>query len=300
MIRFQFVDDHRNTHEVKRMCAVLGIQRSSFYKWCATRPARQARQEADDALLERIRHHFKEWDHTYGYRRITSELGDDPEVSEPVNRKRVARLMREDHLVGVHLRKPKTTTITDPDAQVFADLVGRDFTAAELGTTYVGDITYLPYGTEGKFLYLATVIDLYSRRIVGWSIADHMRTSLVEDALQSAVNNRETLNNAIFHSDHGRQYTSSAFQAMCRRFGVVQSMGRIGSSADNALAESFNAALKRETLQGAKRWATAGQCRREVFRWLTRYNTRRRHSSLGNRAPVDFEAYTAPMIDIAV
>ncbi|WP_407645353.1 IS3 family transposase [Brevibacterium limosum] len=297
VIRFQFVDDHRNTHEVKRMCAVLGLQRSSFYKWCACRSARAARQAADDALCERIEHHFEFWDHTYGYRRITAELADDPEVDEPVNRKRVARLMRNNGMVGIHLRKPKTTTMADPEAQVFADLVGRDFSAAELGTTYVGDITYLPYGNEGKFLYLATVIDLYSRRIVGWSIADHMRSSLVEDALQNALNNRETLEGAIFHSDHGRQYTSSSFQAMCRRFGVVQSMGRVGSSADNALAESVNAALKRETLQGEKRWASELECRREVFRWLVRYNTGRRHSALGYRAPVDFEVGYASMVD---
>ena len=133
------------------------------------------------------------------------KLAADPAVEGVVNHKRVARLMRENTLVGVHLRKSKITTVKDPDAQVFADLVGRDFTASELGTTYVGDVTYLPYGTEGKFLYLATVIDLCSRRIVGWSMADHMRTSLVEDALQSAANNRETLKDAIFHSDHGRQ-----------------------------------------------------------------------------------------------
>jgi transposase InsO family protein len=232
-------------------------------------------------------------------REVNQTFSSPPHVDEPVNRKRVARLMRNNGMVGIHLRKPKTTTISDPDAQVFADLVGRDFSAAELGTTYVGDITYLPYGDEGKFLYLATVIDLYSRRIVGWSIADHMRSSLVEDALQNAVNNRETLEGAIFHSDHGRQYTSSSFQAMCRRFGVVQSMGRVGSSADNALAESVNAALKRETLQGAKRWVSDLECRREVFRWLVRYNSRRRHSSLGYRAPVDFEVDYTFMMDIA-
>ena len=126
-----------------------------------------------------------------------------------------------------------------------------------------------------------------------------MRSSLVEDALQNAVNNRETLEGAIFHSDHGRQYTSSSFQAMCRRFGVVQSMGRVGSSADNALAESVNAALKRETLQGAKRWVSDLECRREVFRWLVRYNSRRRHSSLGYRAPVDFEVDYTFMMGIA-
>ena len=220
-------------------------------------------------------------------------------MDESVNHKRVARLMREGAMVGVHLRKPKITTITDPDAQVFADLVGRDFTAAELGTAYVGDITYLPYGTEGRFLYLATIIDLCSRRIVGWSITDHMRTSLVEDAFKNAFNNRETLKGAIFHSDHGRQYTSSVFQATCRRLGVVQPMGRVGSSADNALAKSVNAALKRETLQGAKRWSCEFECRREVFRWLVRYNSRRRHSSLGYRAPVDYEDDYASMMDVA-
>lgn len=119
----------------------------------------------------------------------------------------------------------------------------------QLRTTYVGDITYLPYGTEGKFLYLATVIDVCSKRFVGWSIADHMRTSLVEGTMYSAVNARETPKDTIFHSDHGRQYTSSAFQATCCRFGVVQSMGRIGSSADNALAEASNGRL--EHLRGS-------------------------------------------------
>ena len=168
----------------------------------------------------------------------------------------------------------------------------------QLRTTYVGDITYLPYGTEGKFLYLATVIDVCSKRFVGWSIADHMRTSLVEGTMYSAVNARETPKDTIFHSDHGRQYTSSAFQAKCRRLGVVQSMGRIGSSADNALEESENAALKRETLQGAKRWDTAAQYPREVFRWLIRYNSRRRQSVLGYRAPNDFEFDRASKMDL--
>lgn len=115
---------------------------------------------------------------------------------------------------------------------------------------------------------------------MGWSIAEHMRTSLVEDALHQAVNHRESLSSAIMHTDHGRQYTSSAFQERCLRFGVVPSMGRIGSSADNALAESVNASLKREMLQGAKRWSSAAACRRDVFRWIVRYNTSRRHSAL--------------------
>ena len=290
MIRFWFVDDHRRTHEVKRMCEVLGIHRSSYYKWRAGKTARQAREEADAALTERIRAHHQEWDHTLGYRRMTAELADDDQVEGPINHKRVARLMRVNNIVGVHLRKPKNTTIKDPDAQVFADLVGRDFSAEAPGSVFVGDITYLPHSGTGEFLYLATVLDVCSKRLVGWSIADHMRTELVENALDNAAAARGSLEGAIFHSDHGRQFTSSDYQATCRRHGVVQSMGRIGSSADNAMAESFNASLKRETLQGAKRWADEAQCRTEVFRWITRYNTRRRHSALQNRSPLDYEA----------
>ncbi|WP_166433064.1 IS3 family transposase [Nesterenkonia salmonea] len=229
MIRFQFVEDHRGTHEVKRMCQVLQIQRSSYYKWQAGRWARQQREQADDRVLARIRDHHQEWDHTLGYRRMTVELNADQPAGEPLNHKRVARLMRAKNIVGVHLRKPKTTTVKDPGAQVFGDLINLEFTAETPGEVYVGDVTYLPYGQKGEFLYLATVIDLCSKRLVGWSIADHMRTSLVENAMHHAAAARGSLDGAIFGSDHGRQYTSSDFQATCRRLGVRQSMGRIGS-----------------------------------------------------------------------
>src|SRR5699024_492485 len=185
---------------------------------------------------------------------------------------RVERLMRTHNIVGVNLRKPKKTTVKDQGARVVDDFLKRKFRAEAPNQVYVGDITYLPCG-QGQFLYLAAVIDVCSRRLVGWSIADHMRTSLVEDALENAARARGSLAGAVFHSDQGRQYTSSAFQATCRRLGVRQSMGRIGSSADNAMAESFNASLKRETLQGDRGWDSAEACRREVFRWVTRYNT---------------------------
>lgn len=161
------------------MCDVLGLNRSSYYKWRETRQNRAARQQRDEALLERIRHHYQEWNRTLGYRRMSVELAEDPLVSDPVNHKRVARLMRHHNIVGVHLRKPKSTTAKDPAAQVFKDLVRRDFTAQAPGELFVGDITYLPYGTQGKFLYLATVLDVCSRRLVGWSITDHLRTELV-------------------------------------------------------------------------------------------------------------------------
>ena len=168
------------------------------------------------------------------------------------------------------------------------DLIRRDFTAPAPNQRYVGDITYLPVG-DGQFLYLATVLDLCSRRLAGWSIADHMRTELVTDALRAAAATRGSLDGAIFHTDHGAQYTSAEFAEVCAELGVTQSMGAVGTSADNAAAESFNATLKRETLQGAKRWSAAREARLAVFRWVTRYNTRRRHSPLGHLSPIDYE-----------
>jgi transposase InsO family protein len=154
------------------------------------------------------------------------------------------------------------------------------------------DITYLPAG-DGAFLYLATVIDCFSRRLVGWSIADHMRTQLVTDALRAAERTRGSLAGAVFHSDHGAQYTSREFAGVCAELGVRQSMGAVSTSADNALAESFNAALKRETLRGARRYHGARACRLAVFRWTTRYNTRRRHSANGQQAPTAYEQRSA-------
>ncbi len=169
------------------------------------------------------------------------------------------------------------------------DLLQRDFTASAPNRRYVGDITYLPVG-EGRFLYLATVLDLYSKRLVGWSIADHMRTGLIVDALRAAAGTRGgDLRGAIFHSDNGAQYVSKEFAALCDEFGVIRSRGAVGTSADNAAAESFNASLKREILKGAKRWPGARDARLDVFRWLTRYNTRRRHSALGQQSPIHYE-----------
>ncbi|MBT1186722.1 DDE-type integrase/transposase/recombinase [Streptomyces sp. CJ_13] len=152
----------------------------------------------------------------------------------------------------------------------------------------VGDITFLPV-SGSKPLYLATVIDLASRRLAGWAIAAHMRTELVIDALATAERTRGSLAGAIMHTDHGSQRTSRSFAEICRSAGVRQSMGAVGSSADNAAAESFNAAFKRETLKGRKGWSSEREARLDAFRGLTRYNTRRRHSRLGQQAPIAYE-----------
>jgi transposase InsO family protein len=288
--RFQFVDDHSPRYGVKRLCRVLGIARSSFYHWKATAPARAARQAADAALAVRIRAVHTAFDGTYGVPRITAELRDPDSRhgGEPVNHKRVARVMRGIGLAGLRLRRRTRTTIPDPNAAKAPDLIGRDFTAPAPNQRYVGDITYLPVGERG-FLYLATVIDLNSRRLAGWAIAEHMRTELVLDALHAAKRTRGSLDGAILHTDHGGQYTSKAFAAACAAAGVRQSMSAVGSSADNALAESFNATLKRETLQGRRAFTDERDARLTTFRWLNRYNTVRRHSRLGHQSPITYE-----------
>ncbi|WP_086023070.1 IS3 family transposase [Streptomyces sp. SPB074] len=289
--RCQFVEDHQRRYGVKRLCDILGIARSSFYYWRRTAPARMARQAADDRLAARIRKAHKESDGTYGVPRITAELRDDG--GQAVNHKRVARIMRTIGLEGVRLRRRHRTTIADPATAKAPDLIGRDFTAKEINTKYVGDITYLSVG-GGRFCYLATVIDLCSRRLAGWAIADHMRTELVIDALAAAERTRGSLNGAIMHTDHGAQYTSGAFADACRRAGVLQSMSAVGSSADYAAAESFNASFKRETLKGRKGWSSEREARLDAFHWLSRYNTRRRHSRLGQRAPITYEITVHP------
>ena len=288
MNRFQFVADHRNTFEVKRLCQVVEVARSSFYAWVEAADARVAREAADDALAERIRV-IHTADNTMGAPRITPELNEGAADDERVNHKRVARVMRENRIAGYRRKRRVKTTIPDPANQKVPDLLKRDFTATATNTTYVGDITYLPLEFGGN-LYLATVIDCCSRRVAGWAIADHMRTELVEDALKAARLLRGSLDGAVFHSDHGSVYTSKDFAKLCEQFGVTQSMGEVGTSADNALAESFNAALKRETLQDRNKWTDAGECRREVFRWLTRYNTRRRHSYCRYVSPASYES----------
>lgn len=295
MNRCRFIEDHHRAWGVQRLCHVLEVARSSFYKWRAGRQARAAREQDDAVLAERIRAVHAEWDGTWGRPRITAELR---EAGIQVNHKRIGRVMREHGIAGLRLRRRQVTTLPAPSTAALPDLVRRDFTATTPNTKYVGDITYLPVG-DGEFLYLATVIDCFSRRLVGWSIADHMRTSLVSDALRAAAATRGSLAGAVFHSDHGAQYKSREFASVCAQLGVTQSMGAVGTSADNALAESFNAALKRETLRGARRFDGVRGCRLSVFRWIARYNTRRRHSANGQRAPIDYEQQSATLTLVA-
>jgi transposase InsO family protein len=273
--RLQFVADHQRRHGVKRLCTILGITRSSFSYWRRTAADRAARILAV----------HRESDGTHGALRITAELHETSK--EALNHKRVARIRRAFGIEGVRLRRRHCTAVSDPAAAKAPDLLGRGFTAAGPNTKYGGDITYLPLD-GGKFCCLATVIDLASRRLAGWAIADHMRADLVTDALAAADRTRGSLAGSLMHTDHEAQCTGRAFAEACRSAGVRRSMSVVGSSADNALAESFNATFKRETLQGRKSWSDEHEARLDAFRRLNRHHTRRRRSRLGQRSPIAF------------
>lgn len=302
MNRFRFVDDHRDFYEVKRLCEVLKINRSSYYAWKSAADARRRRLVADAVLGARIKTVFTKENGCYGAKRVTAVINSNP-ANDPVNDdrlnyKRTARLMRQMGLFGYTKRRRVKTTVAAKRAPRFPDLLRRRFTAEKPNTVYVGDITYLPIA-DGSNMYLATVIDCYSRQLTGFAIADHMRTELVEEALTMVRKVRGDLNGAIFHSDHGSVYTSEQYRRLCEQFGVAQSMGAIGTSADNSLAESFNASLKREVLQDESVFPSQLVCRRDVFRWCTRYNTKRLHSWCGYRSPNDFEAAGLATLTIA-
>ena len=291
MIRFQFVYDHRTEYSVKRMCHVLKLNRSSFYKWVNTREKRRLKTCSDALIGARIKTIFDDEHGLYGAKRIAASLKADKSFG-PINHKNVARIMKAMGLQRLYQAAPMRHYQAQAWPPRHAGLSRRKFAANEPNRVYVGDITYL-HCKGGKNMYLATAIDTYSRKLSGYALADHMRVSLVVDAIAHAHSVRGSLNGAVFHSDHGSVYTSQAFRSYCSSLGVRQSMGAVGTSADNALAESFNATLKREVLRDRKVFDNPISCRQEVFRWCMRYNTRRRHSWCNLVAPDVFEAETS-------
>jgi putative transposase len=264
------------------MCRVLELSPSGYYAWRVRPPSARARRDGE--LLERILAIHAESRGTYGAPRVQAELRAQ---GVSVSRKRVARLMRQAGLRGVSRRRFVVTTVRDKDARPAPDLVQRDFEAAGPNQLWVADITYIP--TWAGFLYLAAVLDAWSRRAVGWAMATHLRTELVLEALEMAVRQRQP-RGVIHHSDQGSQYTSIAFGKRCREAGVRPSMGSVGDAYDNALCESFFATLECELL-ARRRFATPAEARLGVFDFIEGfYNPRRRHSALGYLSPLEFES----------
>jgi putative transposase len=262
------------------MCRLLGLSTSGYYAWAKRSPSRRAREDA--VLLAEIRMAHVASHGTYGAPRIQIDLA---EKGFRVGRKRVARLMAAAGIIGVSRRKFVTTTIKGAGRPA-PDLVDRNFTAEKPDQLWVADITYVP--TSVGFLYLAVVLDACSRRIVGWSMATTLATSLVLDALEMALTTRRP-NEVIHHSDQGSQYTSLEFGRRCREAGVRPSMGSVGDAYDNAMCESFFATLECEFL-ARRRFKTLAEARMALFQFIEGfYNRRRRHSSIGYLSPIDYE-----------
>jgi transposase InsO family protein len=272
-------------HSVNRACRLLEISRAAYCE--RRRGIPSARELSDRELSEKIRQIHAGSDGTYGSPRVQKELVNQ---GVHVGKRRVARLMRAAGLEGRCKRRWRRTTIQDPAASAEdLDLIRRVFgPGVELDTRYCGDITYIP--TWEGWAYLATVIDLDSRRVVGWALAEHMRTELVGDALIAAFGSRRPAEGVIFHSDRGCQYTSKQFRELAQHHGVVLSLGKRGDCFDNAVAESFFATVKRELID-RRSWPTRAGLRRALFEYVEGwYNTRRLHSSIGYLSPAVYEA----------
>lgn len=283
---FRFIAAKKAEHSIQIMCRVLEVSRSGFHAWARREPS--ARALADAALSERIAEIHTDSLKTYGSPRVHAELRLQDGMR--VGRKRVERLMRAAELSGQVKRRRGKTTIRVQGVRTAPDLVERDFDPTAVNRLWCADITYIR--TWEGWLYLASVMDCYSRRIVGWALADHLRAELVVAALEMAVARRRPGPGLIHHSDQGSQYTSLIFTRRCRVVGIDMSMGSRGDCFDNAVLESFHASLKKDLIH-RRSWPTKAEARTAIFDYIeTFYNRRRRHSTLGMLSPLEFENRT--------
>lgn len=272
---------HQEEFPVVTMCRLLDVSTSGFYAWRKRPESKRAREDA--RLRKRIVEIHSWSDETYGSPRIHAQLRAE---GVRVGRKRVARLMREAGIRGVTRRPSTTTTRRDEDARPAPDLVDRDFSAQAPDELWFADVTYVP--TVAGFLYLAVVLDAFSRRIVGWGMATHLRTELVLEALNMALWRRQP-DEVVHHSDQGCQFTSLAFGRRCRQAGVIPSMGSVGDAYDNAVVESFFATLEMELID-RRRWQNPKEARAALFHYIEAwYNPHRLHSSLDYLSPIVYE-----------
>ena len=281
---FAFIEAEKACLPIRFMCRHLGVSAAGYYAWRRRPPS--ARSRSDTELTETILEIHRRSRGTYGAPRVHFELAEDHQIA--CGRKRVARLMRQAGIQGVHRRRRQGLTIRDPDAEPSDDLVQRVFRPDEPDRLWVADITQ--QRSWKGWVYLAVVIDAFSRRVIGWAMDDNLRTDLVLEALNMAVDRRRPVQGVIHHSDHGCQYTSLAFGRRLREAGILGSMGSVGDCFDNAVAESFFATLECE-LFDRQSWPTRKGLELEIFDFIEGfYNPRRRHSTLGYRSPADYEA----------
>jgi putative transposase len=280
---FRWIAARKAEHSIKTMCRVLGVSRSGFHAWETRAPSDRELQDA--WLLEKIREIHAKSKGTYGARRINAELRLEHGIR--VGRKRAERLMAANGISGLPPRRRKKTTVRLEGVRVAPDLVERDFNPEAPDRTWSADITYIR--TWEGWLYLAHVQDLFSRRIVGWAMADHLRAELVVDALEMAIGRRRPDAGLIHHSDQGCQYTAVLFTARCAEAGIDVSTGSKGDCFDNAVCESFHASLKKELIYRHS-WPSRAEVRTAIFEYIEGwYNPRRRHSTLDYLSPIEYE-----------
>ena len=282
---YRLIDAEKTSYPVSLLCRVLKVSRSGYYAWRDRSPSKRTTENA--TLTEQIREIHHRSRGTYGYPRVHAELRA---LGVHCSRKRVARLMQKDGLRGcIRGRSRKQTTRQDPLAIPAPDLVERNFAAPALNRIWTADITYV--STDEGFLYLAFILDVYSRKVVGWSMASHLRSELVAAALEMALRRRNPSAGLIHHSDRGAQYTALSFGKKLEKAGIVPSMGRVGSALDTAISESFVSTLKSEI--GVSRYPTRQTGRASIFEFIEGfYNRVRRHSSLGYVSPSEYEQAT--------
>jgi putative transposase len=279
---FRFIAAERASFPISLLCRVLGVSRTGFHAWEGRAPSDRALTDA--RLTKRISEIHEKSRDSYGVRRIHLELRDE---GIRVGRKRVERLMRAAGLSGYVKRRKGKTTIRVPGVRVADDLVGRDFNPMAPNRLWASDIKYV--STWEGTLYLASVIDCFSRKVVGWSMRDEMPAELVVDALEMAIRRRRPAGELVHHSDQGSQYVSLVFGRRLREAGIAQSMGSKGDCYDNAVCEAFHATLEKELLRG-RSFRTKQEARTAIFDWIEAwYNRERRHSRLGYRSPEQYE-----------
>ena len=281
-MKYAWIKHHTADFAVNTMCRFLQVSRSAYYDWLHRMPTAGEKDDTDlTGILESV---FKKSRATYGTRRLKAVLLDRDRT---VSRRRIGRLMREAGLACKTKRKFKATTNSRHDQPIAPNHLDRQFTVSQPNQAYAGDITYIP--TQEGWLYLAVVIDLYSRQVVGWSMAEHMRTKLVNDALSMAIWKRKPEKGLLWHTDRGSQYASESHRALLAQHGIRQSMSRKGNCWDNAVSESFFHTLKTELIHH-QIYQTRSDAKQAVFEYIeVFYNRERLHSANGYLSPVDYE-----------